>query len=47
MSDLFDNTLLTLNNSKETEVEFIPLVSAEDEEVTNKEVYPLELPILP
>jgi len=43
MSDLFDNTLLTLNNSKETEVEFVPLVSAEDEEVTNKEVYPLFL----
>lgn len=47
MSDLFDNTLLTLNNPKESEVEFIPLISAEEEEVTNNTAYPEELPILP
>ena len=48
MSDLFDEkTLLNLRKSKESEVEFIPLISVEDEEVTNKEIYPLELPILP
>ena len=47
MSDLFDKTLLNLNNTNETEVEFIPLVSAEEEEQTNNTEYPEELAILP
>ena len=48
MSDLFDKTLLNLNNTNDTEVEFIPLVSTEEEEEqTNNTDYPEELAILP
>lgn len=47
MSDLFDKTLLNLNNTNDTEVEFIPLVSTEEEEQTNNTDYPEELAILP
>jgi len=47
MSDLFDKTLLSLNNNTESEIEFIPLISQDEEEETNKTVYPDQLPILP
>ena len=47
MNDIFDNTLLQLNATKETEAEFIPLITAEEEENMNTQSYPDELPILP
>ena len=47
MSDIFDKTLLHLNGSKETEAEFIPLITAEEEENMNTQSFPDELSILP
>ena len=47
MSDIFDNTIFQLNGSRESEAEFIPLITAEEEENMNSQVYPDELPILP
>ncbi len=47
MSDIFDNTIFQLNGSRESEAEFIPLITAEEEENMNNQVYPDELPILP
>lgn len=47
MKDIFDKTILALNSSKEQEAEFIPLITAEEEENMNKQLYPDELPILP
>ncbi len=47
MSDIFDATLLHLNGSKESEAEFIPLITAEEEENMNTQSFPDELPILP
>ena len=47
MSDLFDNNILQLTTSVEGEGEFIPLITAEEEESMNKQSYPDELAILP
>jgi len=47
MNDIFDNALLQLNDMKESEAEFIPLITAEEEENMNSQEYPDELPILP
>ena len=45
MSDLFDKHILQL--SADADAEFIPLITAEEEESMNKQSYPDELPILP
>lgn len=47
MSELFDLQFLDLTSGLEGEAEFIPLISAEEEESINKQSYPEELPILP
>ncbi len=47
MSDIFDNTIFQLSGSRESEAEFIPLITPEEEENMNSQVYPDELPILP
>jgi ATP-dependent Lon protease len=47
MSDIFDNTIFQLSGSKESEAEFIPLITAEEEENMNTQEFPDELPILP
>lgn len=47
MSDIFDNDFFDLTPSLETDAEFIPLITAEEEENMNKEKFPEDLPILP
>lgn len=47
MSDIFDNAIFQLSGKKESEAEFIPLITTEEEESMNTQVYPAELPILP
>lgn len=47
MSDFFDKNSLRLSGSIEPDAEFIPLITAEEEETMNKQVFPSELPILP
>ena len=47
MSDFFDNNFLQLTAGLEAEAEYIPLISAEEEENMNKQSFPDELPILP
>lgn len=47
MSDFFENALIGLTSGIEADAEFIPLISAEEEENMNKQAYPDELPILP
>ena len=47
MNDIFEKTLLQLAGNGETEAEFIPLITSEEEERMNKQEYPDELPILP
>ncbi len=47
MSELFDLQFLDFTSGLEGEAEFIPLISAEEEESINKQSYPEELPILP
>ena len=47
MSDFFDKTSLNFTSGMEPEGEFIPLITAEEEETMNREVFPNELPILP
>ena len=47
MSNLFDNSLLQLSGTRESETEFIPLITAEEEENMNSQDYPEELAILP
>lgn len=47
MSDFFDKNSLRLSGSLEPDAEFIPLITAEEEEKMNKQVFPSELPILP
>jgi ATP-dependent Lon protease len=47
MSNIFDKTIFALTASKESEAEFIPLITAEEEEKINNHVFPDELPILP
>ena len=47
MSDFFDNSFLEFSSGLDGDAEFIPLISAEEEENMNKQSYPDELPILP
>lgn len=45
MKDSFDNTIIVA--SGEEDAEFLPLLSQDDEDNMNKEVFPEDLPILP
>lgn len=47
MSDFFDNKFLNMSGGIETDAEFIPLITAEEEENMNSQEYPDELAILP
>jgi len=47
MSDFFENGMIQLSDSIEADAEFIPLITAEEEESMNKQEFPEELPILP
>jgi ATP-dependent Lon protease len=47
MSDFFDKTFMQLTSNVDADAEFIPLITAEEEESMNKASYPEELPILP
>ena len=47
MSDTFDKDFLQITSSLESDAEFIPLITAEEEETMNKQSFPSELPILP
>ena len=47
MNDLFDNDFLQLLPTMDADADFIPLITAEEEEKMNKQVFPDELPILP
>ncbi|MDC1196128.1 LON peptidase substrate-binding domain-containing protein, partial [Crocinitomicaceae bacterium] len=46
MSELFDNNILQFTDG-ESDGEFIPLITAEEEENMNKQSFPDELAILP
>ncbi len=47
MKNKFGLDILSLTQAIENDSEFIPLITAEEEENMNKEIYPDELPILP
>ena len=47
MSDFFDNNFLELTGGLDGDAEFIPLISAEEEDNMSKQVFPDVLPILP
>ena len=47
MSELFNNTLLSFHTEMDSDAEFIPLITAEEEEDMNSQVFPNELAILP
>jgi len=47
MNNFFDESFIQLTEAVETNAEFIPLITAEEEEVMNKDSYPDVLPILP
>lgn len=47
MSELFDKEFLKFTEGTEADAEFIPLITAEEEENMNKQSYPDELSILP
>jgi ATP-dependent Lon protease len=47
MEDILGLELLKLTQALESDAEFIPLITAEEEENMNKEIFPEELPILP
>ncbi|TNF45964.1 MAG: endopeptidase La [Bacteroidetes bacterium] len=47
MSEFFDNSILQFSDNIETDSEFIPLITAEEEENMNKQSFPDVLPILP
>lgn len=47
MGDFFSKDILQLTQEVEADAEFIPLISAEEEENMNKQSYPEELAILP
>ena len=47
MSKFFDDSFLEFSAGMDADAEFIPLISAEEEENMNKQSYPDELPILP
>ena len=46
MSDLFKKDFLNLSKISESDAEFIPLITSEEEQNMNKEVFPEDLPIL-
>jgi ATP-dependent Lon protease len=47
MKNKFGLDILSLTQAIENDAEFIPLITAEEEENMNKEIFPDELPILP
>lgn len=47
MSDFFSEDFIQIASGVEQDAEFIPLISAEEEENINKQEFPEELPILP
>lgn len=47
MNDIFDTSFFHLSAGIESDAEFIPLITAEEEENMNKEKFPEDLPILP
>lgn len=47
MNDFFKQGIIQLTSDVEADAEFIPLISAEEEENMNKQAYPEEVPILP
>lgn len=47
MKNKFGLDILSLTQAIENDAEFIPLITAEEEESMNKEIFPDELPILP
>lgn len=47
MEDFFNGDVMSMNQFSEAEGEFIPLITAEEEENMNNEVLPNELAILP
>lgn len=47
MSNFFDLPFIDFTSGMDSEAEFIPLISAEEEESINKQQFPEELPILP
>ena len=47
MNDIFESDLLRLTQMVDADAEFIPLITAEEEENMNKEKFPTDLPILP
>lgn len=47
MSEFFDKHGLSFTSGLEADAEFIPLITAEEEETMNRQVFPNELPILP
>jgi ATP-dependent Lon protease len=47
MNDIFDTDFLEMTQVLEADAEFIPLITAEEEENMNKEKFPEDLPILP
>jgi ATP-dependent Lon protease len=47
MSEFFDKTFMQLSSNVDADAEFIPLITAEEEEDMNNASYPEELPILP
>jgi ATP-dependent Lon protease len=47
MNELFDNSFFQFTQGIDADAEFIPLITAEEEENMNKQVFPEELPILP
>jgi ATP-dependent Lon protease len=47
MSELFENTFLNLHGDMDSDAEFIPLITAEEEETVNSTIFPSELAILP
>ena len=46
MSKFFEQNLFQLSDGSDSDAEFIPLITAEEEENMNKEVFPPDLPIL-
>lgn len=47
MSDFFDGDFIQFSDTIDTDAEFIPLITSEEEESMNKQSFPDELPILP
>lgn len=47
MNDIFNNGFLNLTQEIDADSEFIPLITAEEEENMNKQEFPADLPILP